>query len=257
MRNLQAQQSDILSNTGGRVTRSFVIHLPGSTARRPNVEHLLKELPDAEVVEAVNGRDPVQRAKVQTRAGDLYRPAYPFPLSPPEIGIFQSNRRCWRRIVEEDLDHAIIIEDDVAIEPPMLQRALKLLENMPISGMFIRLPPRHQEVSAAILASDEDMQLILPRRIGLGCCCQIVGREAARRLLAKSEVIDRPVDTWLQMHWVTGQTIHSILPNGNREISKELGGSTIQEKTRTGGKPMREIRRAWYRAQVALRPQRA
>jgi glycosyl transferase, family 25 len=236
--------------------RSFIIHMAGSTARRPNVDRLLRDLPNAEVVDAVDGRDPAQRAGVQARPGDLHHPSYPFPLSPAEIGVFQSHRRCWRKIVEEGLDHAIIVEDDLAVEQQLFARALDLLKDQPLAQMYVRLPPKNRENPAAVLASDAEMQLMLPRRIGLQTCCQIVGRKAAERLLLASVVIDRPVDTWLQMHWVTGQSVHTILPNGNREIAHELGGSTAQSKTRTGAKPMREIRRAWYRAQVALRPQK-
>ena len=58
------------------------------------------------------------------------------------------------------------------------------------------------------------------------------------------------------MHWATGQPVHTIYPNGVQELTDDLGGSTIQKKTRTGNVLVREIRRAWYRAQVDLRPQK-
>ncbi|NOR30458.1 MAG: glycosyl transferase family 25, partial [Sulfitobacter sp.] len=122
--------------------------------------------------------------------------------------------------------------------------------------MFIRLPFKIREKNGTVIAVDGDTRLLLPRKIGLQTGCQVVGREAAKRLLAKSEQIDRPIDTWLQMHWVTGQPVHTLLPNGLTEIAGQIGGSTIQQKTRTSGKLMREIKRAWYRAQVRMRPQR-
>jgi glycosyl transferase, family 25 len=122
--------------------------------------------------------------------------------------------------------------------------------------MFIRLPFKNREQKGAVIATDGDSRLLLPRRIGLQTGCQVVGRAAAKRLLATSEQIDRPVDTFLQMHWVTGQPVHTLLPNGLSEIAGQIGGSTIQQKTRTSQKLMREIKRAWYRTQVKLRPQR-
>ena len=67
--------------------------------------------------------------------------------------------------------------------------------------------------------------------------------------------IDRPVDTLIQMHWATGQKVHALTGSGNREVAGQIGGSTIQVKVREG-KLKRELQRAWYRAQVALRPQR-
>ena len=236
--------------------RSLIIHMSTSTARRGNVTRLLGDLPQAEVVEAVDGRDPAQIGAVRWRDGDLFRPHYPFALRPAEIGVFQSHRRCWQRIVEAGWDYGLIAEDDLRVDPPRLARALDLIAAHGDTGMYIRLPVKQRETPARVLAEDGDMRLILPRVIGLQCICQVVGREAAARLLAATETIDRPVDTFLQMHWASGQPVHALLPNGNAEGAREIGGSTIQVKTRASGKLTREISRAWYRAQVARRPQR-
>jgi GR25 family glycosyltransferase involved in LPS biosynthesis len=84
-----------------------------------------------------------------------------------------------------------------------------------------------------------------------------VGKGAAQRLLDASAQIDRPVDTFLQMHWITGQPIHAILPNGNAEVAHQIGGSTIQTKIPAQGKLAREFKRLIYRARIALRPQKA
>ena len=235
--------------------QSLIIHMPGSTTRRANVDKLLHDLPGAQIVDAVDGRDGKSIADVPIFGGDLFKPGYPFALRPAEIGVFQSHRKCWQMIVDEGWDYAMIVEDDLGVNLPEMARALTMIEAYMTPGMYLRLPPKNREAPAEILAEDGDMQLILPRRIGLQCCCQVVGRDAARRLLAGSEQIDRPVDTWLQMHWVTGQPIHALLPNGLTEIAHQIGGSTIQQKTRTSGKLMRELRRAWYRTQVRLRPQ--
>ncbi len=234
---------------------SLIIHLPGSAKRRPNADRLLQDLPDAQLVDAVNGRDPDQISDALVSDGDLYRPHYPFPLRPAEIGVFQSHRKCWQMIVNKGWDHAIIVEDDLAVSQPFLARALSLITAHMTPDMFVRLPAKNREKRGHVLARDGNVRLLLPRQIGLQCCCQVVGRDAARRLISGSRRIDRPVDTWLQMHWITGQPIHTLLPNGNAEIADQIGGSTIQEKTRTSGKLMREWQRAWYRAQVRMRPQ--
>ena len=73
---------------------SLIIHMSTSTARHANVARLLQDLPDAQVVEAVNGRDPTQVADVRTHSGNLHSPSYPFALTPAEIGVFQSHRKC-------------------------------------------------------------------------------------------------------------------------------------------------------------------
>lgn len=227
-----------------------------STARRGNTDRLLEDLPKAEVVEAVNGRDPAQVADVARSEGVTFAPHYPFALRPAEIGVFQSHRRCWQRVIDQGWDYALIAEDDLAVNVDRLATAMDLIAVHATPEMYIRLPVKARETPAALLAQKDDMQFILPRVIGLQCICQVVGRHAARRLLEATEIIDRPVDTLLQMHWVTGQPVHAILPNGNAEVAQQIGGSTIQTKTRASGKLTREIKRAWYRTQVSMRPQK-
>lgn len=236
--------------------RSLIIHMPGSTKRRPNVDQLLRDLPRAQVVDAVDGRDPDQIADLPCHPGNLHRPHYPFALKPAEIGCFASHRKCWQLIVDMGWDHALIVEDDMEVSPRDLARSLTLISAHMTPKMFIRLPAKNREKNGVPLARAGDACLLLPRKIGLQTGGQVVGRAAARRLLAASAEIDRPIDTWLQMHWITGQPIHTLLPSGLREIADQMGGSTIQEKTRTSGKLMRELQRGWYRAQVRMRPQR-
>jgi glycosyl transferase, family 25 len=237
--------------------RSFIIHMSSSLARRENAKTLLRSLPNAELVEAVNGRDPTHVAQVKLFRGNLHRPHYPFELQPAEIGVFESNRKIWQTIVDRDLEYALIVEDDLQISAEKWASVMSMVADHATQDMYIRLPVKDRETPVQVLAQDGEYSLFLPRTIGLQCICQVVGRNAARRLLAASDQIDRPIDTFLQMHWATGQPVHCIWPTGNREIAGQIGGSTIQRKTRASGKLTREIRRALYRVQIGLRPQKA
>lgn len=236
--------------------RSFIIHMSASTARRANAERLRDTLPGGEIVEAVNGRDSVQISDVIVRNGDLFAPHYPFAMRPAEIGVFQSHRKVWQKIVDEDLDYALVSEDDLEIDQARFRKALDLIDSHVTTESYIRLPVKQREKPSHVLAASDGLRLILPRVIGLQCICQVVGRGAAQRLLDVTSEIDRPVDTMLQMHWVTRQPVQALLGSGNREIAGQIGGSTIQTKTRPGEKLEREWKRAVYRAQLLLRPQK-
>ncbi len=235
---------------------SLIIHMSGSSKRAANVEHLLYTLPDAEVAEAVNGREAVSQDLHPLRKGTLYTPNYPFRLSPGEVGCFLSHRACWQRIVDEGWDYALIVEDDLSLDPGQWQTALALIEAHAGVDNFIRLPAKRRESPVSVIGQEGESKLFLPRMIGLQTVAQVVGRNAAANLLAASTTVDRPVDSFLQMHWIHGQRIHTILPNGVAELTEELGGSTIQKKKR-GNKLAREFKRALYRAQVSARPQKA
>lgn len=237
--------------------RSFIIHMSASTARRANADRLCRDLPSAELFEAVNGRDPAQIQSIKTHDGSLYAPHYPFALRPAEIGVFQSHRKIWQKMVDEDIDYALVTEDDLQIDPVRFSAALKVIERHATPDHYIRLPVKQREVANQVIEEQDGLRLILPKVIGLQCICQFVGRSAAARLLKMTEEIDRPVDTFLQMHWITQQPIHTLLGTGNKEVAAEIGGSTIQKKTPTKGKLEREFKRALYRTKLAMHPQKA
>lgn len=237
--------------------RSFIIHMRGDARRAPNVARLLTMLPDATVIDAVVGRDALASGAADVHPGDLHAPRYPFRLGPGEVGCFFSHRACWQRIVEGGDDYALIVEDDMDADPALWAETLDLIAGHAGADSYIRLPAKARETAAAVIASRGPARLFVPRVIGLQTVAQVVGRNAARYLLAASTGIDRPVDAFVQMHWITGQRVHTILPCGVRELTGELGGSTIQTKIRAGNVLARELKRARYRAQIALRPQPA
>ena len=236
--------------------RSFIIHMAGDTRRQENARTLLGVLPGAEIVAAINGREVMETQSPPLAPGSLHVPRYPFVLNPGEVGCFLSHRACWQRIVELDLPHALIAEDDLALDPAIWPDVLDLLSTHVHGDAYIRVPVKARETPVQQVAERNDARLFLPRVIGLQTVCQVVGRGTAQRLLEASAVMDRPVDAFLQMHWATGQPVHTILPNGTRELTGQLGGSTIQRKHGPLGKFSREIKRAIYRGQIWARPQR-
>ena len=229
--------------------QSLIIHMASATARKGNVETLLKALPGARVIAAENGEGHT------SHPGDLHWPHYPFAMGKGEIGCLRSHRKCWQWIVDNDVEFALIAEDDLSLDPDLWQDVLTLIERHATAEHFIRLPAKTRETPAHTLDQQGASRLFLPKVIGLQTVFQAVGKSAAARLLHATEEFDRPVDTFLQMHWVHQQPIHTILPNGVSELTAALGGSTIQKKSRTSRKLMREFRRFFYRRAVTARPQ--
>nr|WP_319947113.1 glycosyltransferase family 25 protein [uncultured Shimia sp.] len=236
---------------------SLIIHMATSTERRANVDRLLDDLPDARVIDAIDGRTPEIQATIETRNGDMFAPAYPFsPLLGGEIGCFLSHQASWQAIVDNNWPAALIAEDDLEIAPDALAPLLALLGRHEDPDVFIRIPPKDREPLTMVDDQEGDLKLFTPALIGLQTTFQLVGLETAKRLLAATKVLDRPVDTFLQMHWITGQKIQTILPNGCTEKTFPGSGSTVQSKT-TGvfHKISREITRARYRGALKRHPQ--
>ena len=84
---------------------------------------------------------------------------------------------------------------------------------------------------------------------------QLVSAAHARHLLEITERFDRPVDTLLQMNWVTGVPLSCAVPSGLSDRTEEAGGSTISLKSQKAlsQKLSREIRRFLYRSRIRAR----
>ncbi|WP_212751897.1 glycosyltransferase family 25 protein [Roseovarius arcticus] len=228
----------------------LIIHLERAHARLPQVDATKEMLPlSTYVMPAVDGQ---QMSDTLSRSYNrkLLRPYYPFQLRPSEVATFHSHRACWRRIVDEDLDAALILEDDLELDPEVFLPALELAIANIEPGDFVRFPIKLREEAIREIASRGPIRLQAYDRIALGMVAQLVTRGAAEALLAVTEQFDRPVDDFLQMKWVHNVRVLTVWPSGVREISSELGGSLISRKSGIFDKVRREILRPIYRRKI-------
>ncbi|MGK7651073.1 glycosyltransferase family 25 protein [Roseovarius sp. B08] len=228
----------------------MIIHLERAEARLPQVEATKKAVPlESHVVRAVDGQ---QMSDVHADAyrRKLMRPTYPFTMRPSEIAAFHSHRACWQKILDDDLDAALILEDDLHLQEDVFPKALNLALSNIQPGEFIRFPIKLREEKTEEVDTSGELGLHLYDRIALGMVAQLVTRDAARALLSASEQFDRPVDNFLQMQWVHDVRVLTVWPSGVREVSAELGGSMIGRKEGLWQKLRREILRPFYRRRI-------
>lgn len=232
---------------------AFVLHLTRARKRRENAHALLAAcgLP-GEIWAAVDGAalEPADLASdVRTH---LFDPPYPFDLGTGEIGCFLSHRQIWAEIVRRGLDHALVLEDDVTLDPDIFPRALALGTRHVATYGYVQLQDRPPKGSARLVDTNGPCKLTLPVLAPLRTSAQLVSRGAAERLLQGSDTFDRPVDTFIQSHWHTGLRPGVIFPAGISTISNSLDGSTIQASSGSrSGKFRREVARLLYRRRVA------
>ncbi len=238
---------------------AFVITLERAIDRRPQVEWIVSNVPlPCSPLSAVDGKamSAEEIARIYQRC--IHRPWYPHALRPGEIGCFLSHRKAWQTILDQDLDAAVILEDDVAFEPQHLRDSINFLERHVVPGDYIQFQVRDIAVSHPTVATGDGYAIVQPCPVPLRTTAQLVTREAAHRLLDASKCFDRPVDTFLQMTWMTGVPVKVALPRVVREISQQLGGSTLGSFGRPWYEKLRkEILRPLYRAQIQYRARRA
>src|SRR5208337_2489139 len=232
--------------------KAFIIHLERAVGRRASVEALRAGLPiETGVLPAVDGRslshEAVKAAYVRAR----FSPRYPFALGLPEIGAFLSHRAAWSQIVAEGLDYGCVFEDDAAIDSALFASLLNFAAAERARWEYVLMPASGLEPSGKIMARRGEFSLLRPRAPPLRAIGQIVSRAAAERLLALTAPFDRPVDTFLQMAWISGITLLVATPTPIRDVSSSTGGTTVQRRRMGLVRRLRhEAMRPIYRAQV-------
>ncbi len=241
--------------SGAMKSGAFIISLERSASRFEHAQSLLGKLSlPAEILSAVDGAAMSASEIASVYRRRLHAPRYPFELRGGEIGCFLSHRKAWQQIVDRDLDGALILEDDVLIESDTFNRAIDFLRHQTPRHAYIQLPARKRPRHFTVVHSCQAFSMVLPSVTMLRTSGQWVTRSVAELLLKATERFDRPVDTTLQMHWITGIRPLALVPCGLSDLTDELGGSTIGTGTRrkmTLQKVSREINRAIYRTRIA------
>ena len=230
--------------------KAFIIHLERAAARKPIVADLITALPiPAEVFPAIDGAalDHYTLYSNVTRTSHV-RPHYPFELSKGEIACYKSHRAVWQKIVDEELDAAFIVEDDAVIDPQAFGPALDIARAHIEEFGVIQFQTRPAPNNATVFLHDGLVQILGPRITMLRTTAAMISKSAAARLLATSTLLDRPVDSFMQLTNVTVQPVAVVEPSGISEVSDDIGGTTIQQREKsTTERIFREFHRARYR----------
>ena len=233
--------------------KTFILHLPRSTRRRKNALKLQNVLPGpAEIFQCVDGRSLTKNTITENYKRNIFRPYYPFKLNVGEIGLFLTFRKLWRKIVDEEIDVALISEDDVAVDNECFDVAFDLAYEFAQERGQIKFGHRPLRACLSKIMNGNHA-LAVEKTVPLGTQCQLITKQSAKNLLLLSNSFDRPVDCYLQLVNYTGETISTIWPAGIKEISSALGGSSIhrgQVKLSPLVRLSREIKRSKYRLSV-------
>ncbi|WP_245459446.1 MULTISPECIES: glycosyltransferase family 25 protein [unclassified Rhizobium] len=218
--------------------------------RQQHAERLLNLLPlSASILPAVDGRLLLKRERREFYQRHLHQPFYPFELTDAEIGCFLSHRKAWQAIVDQNIDIALVMEDDIELDNGFYRSLALALAHIGPDDL-IRFPMRGGRERGHQIAKAGKIALIEPTCPGLGMGAQLISRGAAIKLLKATEQVDRPVDVFLQMFWLTGVVPKSITPHAICEISGTLGGSTLKRRVPLLQKCIHEILRPLYRSRI-------
>lgn len=131
-------------------------------------------------------------------AVDGTKPSFSQYARPGEIACFLSHRECWRRIVEENLPSAAILEDDLHFAPgaaAILGSGAWVPPEADIIKIETMLRPTKLDKSPVACVSDRELYRL--RSSHFGSAGYILTRQGAERLLNASETFNAPVDHFM------------------------------------------------------------
>jgi glycosyl transferase, family 25 len=234
--------------------KCFIIHLKRAVKRKKTVQSLILNLKcQTKIIDAVDGKALTAKYISQfCNYNNYFSPKYPFTINNGEIACFLSHREAWKAIVNEKLEAGLIIEDDCQIDIKKFDRSFKIALKLVKKLGYIQFQTREILNNAVEINNFDGVKILQPKTIPLRTSAQLISYDAALLLLEKSKNIDRPVDGFLQLFWLTGQNISCILPSGISDITHSSGGSTLSIKQSTKSSIYRSYIRLLYRMKIRL-----
>ncbi|MCY6319736.1 glycosyltransferase family 25 protein [Bacteroides uniformis] len=97
--------------------RTYIINLKRSVDRRIYMEGQCRKLPflNVEYINAVDGRNMSPDERTAAFDEKEFEKRYSVKVRPGEIGCTLSHQKCYKKIVEEHLPYALILEDDISL----------------------------------------------------------------------------------------------------------------------------------------------
>jgi GR25 family glycosyltransferase involved in LPS biosynthesis len=155
---------------------------------------------------------------------------------------------------DSSVEYALVLEDDVELlETPAGIIALCNWLGSNDAGVVKLYSKRH--VSGRVIAQVNKVGVLLPWRIPLGFPAQLWNRLAAQEFVNKSETFYQAIDVEFQFNWRYDFSVYVVRQNKVREVSDQLGGSTINLKKDTlhWVKLRLEIVRPWFRFKLLVK----
>ncbi|MFH1612295.1 MAG: glycosyltransferase family 25 protein, partial [bacterium] len=153
----------------------------------------------------------------------IYKNLYYKPLSLEEIGCYMSHIKCWKKVIDDGVDYAVILEDDVLVDKRLIN-FLSLFSKIEwLSWDIIKLISSVRKAKIIYQKLDNNLNIVKYHPQSVSTCGQIITQKAAKKLLLKKN-ISRPVDVDLQFTWENNLNIFSLYPD---ILNQQVVESTI------------------------------
>jgi len=167
-----------------------------------------------ERIDALDGRNLSDEFVEEVSPARIVSKSYHRALSKAEVACSLSHRKAWQRIVDDDLDFGVVLEDDVELLESF-NEVLTLLAEIPHRDWdFIKLYALRRGGGKNI-AQHFDFKghtFVTYHRYPLGFVGQAVSRQGAESLIRNLPYVTEPVDGQLKSWWEAGVFPFGLLP---------------------------------------------
>lgn len=228
----------------------YLVNLDRSRHRLDDVKKAMAELNlDFQRVSAVDGRAVSNSAVNAVYSHQLNTERYNYDLTMGEIACYMSHRKAWQKLLDSEDNAAIILEDDIVLDPlfAQLQKPVAALADSRFAQWdLIKLAQPFRPKESQPLETFGEFQLVDYEKPPMGACAYLVSRQGAKKLLSRVPFF-RPVDVDMQWQWETGAHVLGLLPYtvdnshthesdifsvANRHASKRRGWVRLKEQWR-------------------------
>ena len=221
----------------------YVINLERDRARRSFMEGTLGSMGvEAEFVPGVDGQK-LTDDELAMYDRDRCRRVYGSDMRPGEIGCYLGHYRLYERLLREGVKLALILEDDVHIDPA-LPAIMSEIENMPLRDWsIIHLRSGRGKVYSgegtafhgrvlAKLGTGHTVQLLRTHILSGGA--YFINQDGLRRMVEFGRRIFMPIDHTMDRFWENGilPIVVRPLPVGhNNQFSSSIGNHGWDHET--------------------------
>ena len=152
------------------------------------------------------------------------------------------------------VEYGLVLEDDVElIQPPQALADVAKWLGCKDAGV-VKLYSKRR-VFGSKVGQLYNATICQPWRIPLGFQAQLWNRLAAQEFVNKCESFYQPVDVEFQFNWRYDFFVYVVSQNMVRELSAQVGGSTISPNKKALGwaKLRLELARPWFRLKLLLK----
>ncbi len=127
-------------------------------------------------------------------------------ISNGEVGCYLSHLKCLKQLMDDECDAAVILEDDVQVNPGF-GKAIQDLVSRSIEWDLIKLYGGRK--AKVVVSASNDLAVVENYPVAISTPAQLWSQKGAETYLQHAQQIERPIDVDLKFVWEHGLTILS------------------------------------------------